>query len=100
MAGKTVLQMAEELLELPGTGGLAGLLAASYQDLRAVKGLGPAKRAELMAVLELARRATAQQLRERECSTSPEEVTHYLQLHLAAKPTRCLPCCFWTVRTG
>ena len=30
------------------------------------QGLGPAKRAELMAVLELARRATAQQLRERE----------------------------------
>jgi DNA repair protein RadC len=33
--------MAQELLELPGTGGLAGLLAASYQDLAAVKGLGP-----------------------------------------------------------
>lgn len=66
MAGKSVLQMAQELLELPGAGGLAGLLAASHQDLAAVKGLGPAKRAELMAVLELARRATAQQLRERE----------------------------------
>jgi DNA repair protein RadC len=32
---------------------------------------GPAKRAELMAVLELARRATAQQLREREVFSSP-----------------------------
>jgi len=85
MAGKTVLQMADELLNLPGTGGLAGLLAASYQDLRAVKGLGPAKRAELLAVLELARRATAQQLRERDVFDSPEEVTHFLQLHLAAK---------------
>lgn len=90
MAGKTVLQMAQELLELPGdhqgTGGLAGLLAADYQALTAVKGLGPAKRAELMAVLELARRATAQQLREREVLSSPEAVKHYLQLHLAARP--------------
>lgn len=85
MAGKSVLQMAQELLELPGAGGLAGLLAASHQDLAAVKGLGPAKRAELMAVLELARRATAQQLREREVFSSPEAVKHYLQLHLAAK---------------
>ena len=85
MAGKTVLQMADELLNLPGTGGLAGLLAASYKDLSAVKGLGPAKRAELMAVLELARRATAQRLREREVFASPEAVKHYLQLHLAAK---------------
>lgn len=85
MAGKSVLQMAQELLELPGAGGLAGLLAADYKALAAVKGLGPAKRAELMAVLELARRATAQQLREREVFSSPEAVKHYLQLHLAAK---------------
>jgi DNA repair protein RadC len=86
MAGKPVLQMAQELLQLPGTGGLAGLLAASYRDLSAVKGLGPAKRAELLAVLELARRATAQQLREREVFSSPQAVKHFLQLHLAAKP--------------
>ena len=86
IAGKPVLQMAQELLQLPGTAGLAGLLAASYRDLSAVKGLGPAKRAELMAVLELARRATAQQLREREVFSSPQAVKHFLQLHLAAKP--------------
>ncbi|MEG0199380.1 MAG: DNA repair protein RadC [Comamonas sp.] len=86
MAGKTVLQLADELLRLPGAGGLAGLLAASYQDLGAVKGLGPAKRAELMAVLELARRATAQPLRERDVFASPEAVKQFLQLHLAAKP--------------
>lgn len=88
IAGKTVLQMAQELLQLPGTagtGGLAGLLAADYKALAAVKGLGPAKRAELIAVLELARRATAQQLREREVFSSPEAVKHYVQLHLASK---------------
>jgi DNA repair protein RadC len=85
MAGKSVLQLAQELLELPGTGGLAGLLAAGGKELASIKGLGPAKRAELMAVLELARRATAQQLREREVFSSPEAVKHYLQLHLAAK---------------
>jgi DNA repair protein RadC len=100
MAGKTVLQMADELLNLPGTGGLAGLLAASYQDLRAVKGLGPAKRAELMAVLELARRATAQQLRERDVFGSPEAVTHFCSYTWPPSTARCLPCCFWTVRTG
>ena len=86
MAGKSVLQMAEELLALPGGGGLAGLLAATHQDLGTIKGLGPAKRAELLAVLELARRATAQRLREREVLQSPAEVKHFLQLHLAAKP--------------
>ena len=91
--GKGVLQMAHELLQLPATtgdhfgfGGLAGLLSAREQDLRRVKGLGPAKRAELLAVMELARRAMAQQLREREVFASPGAVKHYLQLQLAARP--------------
>ncbi|GAA6121639.1 DNA repair protein RadC [Acidovorax sp. FG27] len=89
--GKGVLQMAEELLSPPGPagsggfGGIAGLLHASADDLRRIKGLGPAKRAELVAVLELARRALAQQLREREVFGSPGAVKQYLQLHLAAK---------------
>ena len=91
--GKGVLQMAHELLQLPsatgegtGFGGIAGLLSAREQDLRRVKGLGPAKRAELLAVMELARRAMAQRLREREVFASPGAVKHYLQLQLAARP--------------
>jgi len=90
--GKGVLQMAHELLQLPcvasgGTGfdGIAGLPQASEQDLRKVKGLGPAKRAELLAVMELSRRAMAQQLREREVFASPGAVKHCLQLHLSAR---------------
>lgn len=86
MAGKGVLQLAQELLELPGFGGLAGLLHAGYADLKPIKGLGPAKRAELTAVLELARRALAEQLRERPALTSPDAVASYVQMHLAARP--------------
>ena len=85
--GKGVLQMADELLAPPplGFGGIAGLLHATAQDLARIKGLGPAKRAELVAVLELARRALAEQLRERTVLDSPNNVKNYLQLHLAAK---------------
>ena len=94
IAGKGVLQMAEELLRLksttaagdgPGFGGMAGLLTATADDLKRVKGLGPAKRAEIVAVLELARRAMAQQLTERTVFADPAAVKHYLQLHLAAR---------------
>ncbi|MGH8821767.1 MAG: RadC family protein [Rhodoferax sp.] len=85
--GKGVLQLAQELLEVKtGFDGIAGLLHASAEDLQRVKGLGPAKRAELVAVLEMARRALAQQLREREGFDSPSAVKHYLQLQLAARP--------------
>ena len=90
--GKGVLQMAEELLQLrlngegkAGFDGIAGLLNATAADLERVKGLGPAKRSELIAVLELARRALAQQLRAREVFASPGAVKQYLQLHLAAR---------------
>lgn len=93
--GKGVLQMADELLRIKndsssrtvdeGFDGISGLLHASADDLKRVKGLGPAKRAELIAVLELARRAMAQQLKERAALSDPATVKHYLQLHLAAR---------------
>ena len=95
IVGKGVLQMAQELLDPAtvdaagkvggGFGGIAGLLHTSSADLARIKGLGPAKRAELVAVMELARRALAEQLRERAAFDSPDAVKHYLQLHLAAK---------------
>ena len=84
LAGCSVLQLAQSLLD--SFEGLAGLLNASAQDLQRIKGLGPAKRAEMLAVMELAKRATAQQLREREVFGSPEAVKHYLQLHLGHRP--------------
>ena len=86
LAGKGVLQLAQELLDAnTGFGGMAGLLHATADDLQRIKGLGPAKRAELVAVLELARRAMAEQLKERAALDTPEAVKHYLQLHLGAK---------------
>ena len=103
--GKGVLQMADELLQIkkngegkPGFDGIAGLLNASADDLKRVKGLGPAKRAELVAVLELARRALAQQLRQREIFASPGAVRQYLQLHLAAKPHEVFAVIFMDVQ--
>jgi DNA repair protein RadC len=84
LPGQGVLQMAQALLDR--FGGISGLLHTTAEDLKQVKGLGgPAKRAELVAVLELARRALAQQLKEREVFGSPGAVKHYLQLHLAAR---------------
>lgn len=87
IVGKGVLQLAQELLDPPpvGFGGLAGLLHTTADDLGRIKGLGPAKRAELVAVLELARRALAEQLKERAVFSTPDGVKNYLQLHLGAR---------------
>jgi DNA repair protein RadC len=82
--GKNVLLLAQELVD--HFGGVAGLLHSPADALAGVKGLGPAKQAELMAVVELARRALSQTLRERALFDSPQAVAHYLQLHLGHKP--------------
>jgi len=82
MAGKNVFQLAEELL---APGGMAGLMQASAASLRRVKGLGPAKQAELLAVFEMARRALGQRLQEREVFQTPDAVKQYLQLQLGHK---------------
>jgi DNA repair protein RadC len=85
VSGKNVLQMSQELLDT--FGGIAGLLHTGVDDLKKIKGLGgTAKRAELIAVLELARRALAERLKERAVFDSPGAVGQYLQLHIASRP--------------
>ena len=80
--GLGVLQLAERLLtEFEG---LAGLLHATPVELALAPGLGPAKRAALMAVLELSRRALAQQLKAAPVFDSPQKVKDFVALRLGA----------------
>jgi DNA repair protein RadC len=79
--GQGVLQMAQALLGR--FGGFAGLLRADLGTLGGIKGLGPAKRAELAAVLEMARRSLAQQLTAAPVFDSPAAVKQFLALHMA-----------------
>jgi len=78
--GTPVLQLAQSLLDR--FGGWAGLLAASVQDLGKVKGLGPAKRAEIAAVLEIARRSLNQRLAEKPVMNDVDTVKSYVRLQL------------------
>src|SRR5258707_12799220 len=83
LKGVSVLQLAQALLD--EFGGLPGLLNAGVADLRRIKGLGPAKRAEMAAVLELARRSLQHTLEERSAFDAPERGREYLRLQLAAR---------------
>lgn len=85
LPGKNALQLGQELLDT--FGGVAGLLHATADDLKRIKGLGgPAKRAELVAVLELARRALSAQLKDKPLFATPQAVRDYLQLQLGSRP--------------
>ena len=79
-----VLQHAEQLLGR--FGGLAGLMQARPEALASNAGLGPAKRAELGAVLEIARRSLAQELKAAPVFDSPQKVKDFVALHLGALP--------------
>jgi len=80
LKGTSVLALAQHLLD--GFGGLAGLLQAGPHDLKNIKGFGPAKRAEISAVMELARRSLSQQLAQRPVFDSPQRVKEFLRLQL------------------
>jgi DNA repair protein RadC len=82
--GAPVLVLAQRLLE--AFGGLAGLLGASAAELGRVKGLGPAKRAEVAALLEIARRALGQRLHRAPAFEQPQAVKDFVSLHLARLP--------------
>lgn len=70
--GRPATQMAASMLE--SAGGLAELLSTAN---------GPP---EISVVMELAKRAAAQQLQQREVFGSPDAVKNFLQLHLARRP--------------
>ena len=83
LPGKNALQMGQELVDT--FGGVGGLLHTPPDALRKIKGLGPAKRAEIVAVLELARRALASELKEKTVFASPTAIRDYLQLQLGGR---------------
>jgi DNA repair protein RadC len=82
LRGCSVLELAHQLLER--FRGLSGLLSASLSELQTVRGLGgSAKRSQLSAIMELARRAVGEQLQQRQAFESPQAVIQYLQMQLA-----------------
>jgi len=90
--GRSAVDLGRALLSR--FGGLSGLLGADPAALGGVRGLGPAKRAQLAAVSELARRALREEMRSGEALTSPGAVRDYLRLALGARPHEVFVCLY------
>ncbi len=82
--GKSAVDLARDLLG--HFGGLSPLCAASASAFSAIPGMGPAKYAQLQAVLELARRALGEEMARRDVLDSPRAVRDWLRLKLAQLP--------------
>ncbi|KIO49979.1 DNA repair protein RadC [Nitrosospira sp. NpAV] len=81
--GKSAVDLARELLK--HFGGLTGLFAANQGIFCQVHGMGPAKYAQLQAVLEMARRALEEKLKAGDTMSSPAAVRDYLRLRLEGR---------------
>jgi len=87
--GKSAVDLARDLLAQYD--GVARMLEAGA-ELETIKGLGPAKRAQFAAAIELARRSLAEKLKENAALTSPGAVRDYLRLKLAARKEEAFVC--------
>jgi DNA repair protein RadC len=86
--GKSAVDLALELLARYE--GITGMLEAS--DLETIKGLGPAKRAQFTAAIELVRRSLGEKMKKTAALTSPQAVRDYLRLKLAARREEAFVC--------
>ena len=78
--GRSAVELGRDLLQQFGS--IQGLFGASLDQFSAVHGMGPAKYAQLQAVMELARRALAEQLRAGQVLGSPDAVRQYLRISM------------------
>ena len=83
IAGKSAVELGRELIGR--FGGLRRLFEATLEEVAGIHGLGPAKYAQLQAVIEMARRSLSEQMGERDAMTSPRAVREYLTLSLGGR---------------
>ncbi len=79
--GQSAVDLARTLIGHFGS--LNRLFAASLAEFSAIPGMGPAKYAQLQAVLEMSRRALAEAMKQDSLLNTPDTVRDYLRLHLA-----------------
>jgi DNA repair protein RadC len=82
VAGENAVRVAERLLAQ--LNGLPGLHRAGFADLRAQRGIGPAKAAQLQAAIELGRRIASSSIEERPTINSPADAANLLMYQMAA----------------
>ena len=79
--GQSAVDLARTLIGHFGS--LNRLFSASLAEFSAIPGMGPAKYAQLQAVLEMSRRALAEAMKQDSLLNTPDTVRDYLRLHLA-----------------
>jgi len=96
LPGHNVFDVARSLLVHFGS--LRAMLDAQPEEFAGLRGIGPAKTSQLLAVIEVARRALSEKLRERPLVDSPGAVEDYLRLLIGGRPHEVFVCLFLDTR--
>ncbi len=96
IAGQSAVDLARDLLTQFGN--ISTLLSADFDAFCAVKGLGPAKFAQLQSVLELARRHLGEQLSREQVFTNPKTVRQFVRTHFQGYQREVFLCLFLDTR--
>ena len=79
--GKSAVDLGREIMMHFGS--LSGLFAARLGDFSALSGIGPAKYAQLQAIMGLARRLLAEDMQKGVALTASDKVKDYLRLYFS-----------------
>lgn len=96
LPGYDVFEVSRSLLERFGS--LRAMLDATPADFHGLRGIGPAKTAVLLAVIEMARRALAEQAREQPLVDSTSAVQDYVRLLIGSRPYEVFVCLYLDAR--
>lgn len=96
LPGINVFELARSLLARFGS--LRSMLEAAPADFKGLRGIGPAKTAVLLAVVEMARRALAEKARETPLIDSSAAVEDYVRLLIGTRPYEVFVCLFLDAR--
>lgn len=91
-SGRSAVDLARHLLQQFGS--LRALLEANLTAFSSELGLGPAKFAQLQAVMEMARRNMGEDLKRESVLQNPDQVRRYLKALLRHEPHEVFGCLF------
>ena len=94
--GKSAVDLAREIMTHFGS--LQALFSAHLADFKGINGVGPAKYAQLQAILELSRRLLSETMEAGIALNSQQLVKEYLQLSLRERPYEAFIVMFLDVR--
>lgn len=90
--GKSAIDLARSLIARFGR--VSRLLSAAPREFAVHSGIGPARTAQIAAVMELASRALAEEMKSRDSLVSPAAVRGYLRLRMQDLGHECFYCVF------